>query len=95
VPKVTEAGMLQRDALREAMVEEMTRDARVIFYGEDVADYGGAFKASKASWRRSVATGSSTRPSRRPPSAAPAWALPWPACGGRGAHVHGLRPHGV
>ena len=47
VPKVTEAGMLQRDALREAMVEEMSRDSRVIFYGEDVADYGGAFKASK------------------------------------------------
>jgi 2-oxoisovalerate dehydrogenase E1 component len=46
-PKVTEAGMLQRDALREAMVEEMERDARVVFYGEDVADYGGAFKASK------------------------------------------------
>jgi len=47
LPKVTEAGMLQRDALREAMIEEMARDARVIFYGEDVADYGGAFKASK------------------------------------------------
>ena len=47
VPKVTEAGMLQRDALREAMIEEMARDARVIFYGEDVADYGGAFKATK------------------------------------------------
>ena len=25
----------------------MTRDARVIFYGEDVADYGGAFKLTK------------------------------------------------
>ncbi len=36
-----------KDALREAMVEEMTRDARVIFYGEDVADYGGAFKLTK------------------------------------------------
>ena len=46
-PKVTEAGMLQRDALKEAMIEEMARDARVIFYGEDVADYGGAFKATK------------------------------------------------
>jgi 2-oxoisovalerate dehydrogenase E1 component len=46
-PKVTEAGVLQRDALRQAMVEEMARDDRVIFYGEDVADYGGAFKASK------------------------------------------------
>ena len=36
-----------RDATKEAMIEEMLRDSRVIFYGEDVADYGGAFKASK------------------------------------------------
>ena len=36
-----------RDALKEAMVEEMKRDGRVIFYGEDVADYGGAFKLTK------------------------------------------------
>ena len=36
-----------RDALREALVEEMSRDARVIHYGEDVADYGGAFKLTK------------------------------------------------
>ena len=35
------------DALREALVEEMARDARVILYGEDVADYGGAFKLTK------------------------------------------------
>ena len=36
-----------RDALREALVGEMTRDSRVIHYGEDVADYGGAFKLTK------------------------------------------------
>jgi len=36
-----------RDAIKEAMIEEMKRDARVIFYGEDVADYGGAFKLTK------------------------------------------------
>jgi len=36
-----------RDAIREALVEEMLRDARVIHYGEDVADYGGAFKLTK------------------------------------------------
>ncbi len=36
-----------KDALREALVEEMARDNRVIFYGEDVADYGGAFKVTK------------------------------------------------
>ncbi len=35
-----------RDAIREAMVEEMARDKRIVFYGEDVADYGNAFKLS-------------------------------------------------
>lgn len=32
-----------RLAIREALVEEMDRDLRVIIFGEDVADYGGAF----------------------------------------------------
>ena len=36
-----------RDAIKEALEEEMLRDSRVIFYGEDVAEYGGAFKLSK------------------------------------------------
>jgi pyruvate/2-oxoglutarate/acetoin dehydrogenase E1 component len=36
-----------KDAIREALFEEMARDKRVIFYGEDVADYGGAFKVTK------------------------------------------------
>jgi 2-oxoisovalerate dehydrogenase E1 component len=45
--KHTADGILYRDALRDALVEEMARDARVIFYGEDVADYGGAFKLTK------------------------------------------------
>jgi len=36
-----------RDAIKEALYEEMKRDARVLCYGEDVADYGGAFKATK------------------------------------------------
>ena len=35
--------MPQRRALLEAMTEEMIRDKRVVMYGEDVADYGGAF----------------------------------------------------
>jgi pyruvate/2-oxoglutarate/acetoin dehydrogenase E1 component len=49
LPKIErQDGMLTyRDATKEAMVEEMMRDSRVVFYGEDVADYGGAFKASK------------------------------------------------
>jgi pyruvate/2-oxoglutarate/acetoin dehydrogenase E1 component len=36
-----------RDAIKEALFEEMKRDGRVLCYGEDVADYGGAFKATK------------------------------------------------
>jgi 2-oxoisovalerate dehydrogenase E1 component len=36
-----------KDAIRDALVEEMVRDDRVIHYGEDIADYGGAFKLTK------------------------------------------------
>jgi len=43
----TDGSITYRDALREALAEEMTRDRRVLFYGEDVADYGGAFKLTK------------------------------------------------
>ncbi len=32
-----------KDAIKEALTEEMLRDNRVITYGEDIADYGGAF----------------------------------------------------
>jgi 2-oxoisovalerate dehydrogenase E1 component len=45
--KVVDGQISYKDALRDALVEEMTRDHRVIFYGEDVADYGGAFKLTK------------------------------------------------
>ena len=45
--KGADGSITYRDALREALAEEMTRDRRVVFYGEDVADYGGAFKLTK------------------------------------------------
>ena len=45
--KRTEGAITYRDAIKEALIEEMKRDRRVIFYGEDVAEYGGAFKLSK------------------------------------------------
>ncbi|MCX7722426.1 MAG: dehydrogenase E1 component subunit alpha/beta [Verrucomicrobiae bacterium] len=47
VAKRTDGQITYRDAIREAIVEEMIRDARVILYGEDVAEYGGAFKLTK------------------------------------------------
>ncbi|MEM9526309.1 MAG: alpha-ketoacid dehydrogenase subunit beta, partial [Bacteroidota bacterium] len=36
-----------RDALREAMIEEMRRDENVFLMGEEVAQYNGAYKVSK------------------------------------------------
>src|SRR5690606_36346310 len=36
-----------REALREAMQEEMRRDERVFLMGEEVAEYNGAYKASQ------------------------------------------------
>jgi pyruvate dehydrogenase E1 component beta subunit len=36
-----------REAIREAMVEEMRRDANVFLMGEEVAEYNGAYKVSK------------------------------------------------
>ena len=36
-----------REALREAMQEEMRRDERVFLLGEEVAEYNGAYKVSQ------------------------------------------------
>ena len=36
-----------RQALNEAIVEEMRRDAKVFFMGEEVAEYNGAYKVSQ------------------------------------------------
>jgi 2-oxoisovalerate dehydrogenase E1 component len=39
--------ILYRHAVIEALMEEMIRDNRVILYGEEVAEYGGAFHATQ------------------------------------------------
>ena len=36
-----------REAIIEALAEEMLRDDRVMLYGEDIAEYGGAFGATR------------------------------------------------
>ncbi|MDG1098165.1 MAG: alpha-ketoacid dehydrogenase subunit beta, partial [Bacteroidia bacterium] len=36
-----------REALREAMNEEMRRDENVFLIGEEVAEYNGAYKVSQ------------------------------------------------
>jgi 2-oxoisovalerate dehydrogenase E1 component len=50
LPKIrrdSEGRVNYRDAIKEGILEEMVRDKRVVLFGEDVADYGGAFKLSK------------------------------------------------
>ena len=39
-----------RQALREAMQEEMRRDDRVFLMGEEVAEYNGAYKVARECW---------------------------------------------
>ncbi len=41
-----------RDAVLRALDEEMARDNRVIFFGEDVGKAGGVFKASPGLWQK-------------------------------------------
>ena len=41
-----------RDALNQAMDEEMERDEKVFLMGEEVAQYDGAYKVSRGLWRK-------------------------------------------
>jgi pyruvate dehydrogenase E1 component beta subunit len=44
--------MTVRDALNQAMDEELKRDDRVFLLGEEVAQYDGAYKISKGLWKK-------------------------------------------
>ncbi|GAA6107967.1 pyruvate dehydrogenase E1 component subunit beta, mitochondrial [Tachysurus ichikawai] len=41
-----------RDALNQAMDEELERDERVFLLGEEVAQYDGAYKVSRGLWKK-------------------------------------------
>ncbi|VDM27555.1 unnamed protein product [Toxocara canis] len=41
-----------REALNQAMDEEIRRDERVFLLGEEVAQYDGAYKVSKGLWKK-------------------------------------------
>ena len=44
--------MSYREAVRQALDEEMTRDDRVFLMGEEVAQYNGAYKVSQGLWEK-------------------------------------------
>jgi elongation factor Tu len=68
-----------RQALNEAMAEEMRRDETVFVMGEEVAEYQGAYKVTRACSRNSVRAASSTRRSPSTVLRALASERPWPA----------------
>ena len=71
MPEGTEmVTMTMREALRDAMAEEMRRDPDVFVMGEEVAEYQGAYKVTQGCWRNSARGASSTR--RSPSTALPA-----------------------
>jgi len=57
-----------REAIIEAMAEEMRRDARVVLIGEDVGRFGGAMGPAKVYSTNSALSVLSTRRSVRPQS---------------------------
>ena len=44
---MTERQLLYKEAVAEAIAEEMARDSRLFIMGEDVGLHGGAFGATK------------------------------------------------
>ena len=59
-----------REAVGQAMAEEMRRDETIFLVGEDVAGSGGIFNAVMECWTSLVRSGSSTRRYRRPATSA-------------------------
>ncbi len=47
IKRTADGQLTYKDAIKQALLEEMLRDQRVILYGEDIAEYGGAFKVTK------------------------------------------------
>lgn len=60
--KVAAQQLTVRDALNQAMDEEMDRDERVLLLGEEVAQYDGAYKVSSG---RSIVTRRENEHSRK------------------------------
>ena len=55
-----------REALREAMIEEMERDANVLILGEEVGHYDGAYKVTEGMLAKFGETGNCPACEARP-----------------------------
>ena len=66
-------------AINQALHQEMARDASVLVLGEDVGLNGGVFRVTDGLQKKFGAERSSTPPSPRPASSAPASAWRWRA----------------
>ena len=44
--------IIYREALRQALAEELERDENVVIIGEEVAEYDGAYKVTQGLWKR-------------------------------------------
>ena len=75
------AELRMREALRDAMAEEMRRDEAVFVMGEDVGVFQGAFKVTEGCSTSSASAASATRRSPRTRSSAPGSARRWAGCG--------------
>ena len=72
--------MTYRDAIRLGITEEMRLDRDVIFLGEDIGVYGGAFGVSKGCWKSLVRNGFWIPQSPKGPLSGPRWARQPRAC---------------
>ena len=74
------AVMRMREALREALAEEMRRDESVFVMGEDVGVFQGAFKVTEGLLDEFGRSACATPRSPRTRSSAPASAPRWRGC---------------
>src|SRR6516164_1427778 len=44
--------IIYREALRQALAEEIERDPNVVLLGEEVAEYDGAYKVTQGLWKK-------------------------------------------
>ena len=70
------AELTYREAVAEAIAQEMRRDENVVFLGEDIGAAGGVFKATVGCSRNSARNACAIRRSRNRPFSGRPWVLP-------------------